>query len=474
MNNLTFQVLNYKTIKKMEVNLSNYDLAIFEGDNGTGKSSIINGILENFLAKNISNTPLTKGEIEGEKRITTKGKDGKEITIIHTFEKDKPTGTFWAMKDGKPIKSVIEIRDILGEPNNMTVDELFQMCKTIDGRRKFIRKYLYQGLTETQLNMLTEYEEMLKPNSQLILRRRDVKNKIDAYKAMNVVLTDEEQKLLQDKEALFKIAEEKRSEFREFMGIKSKFQSFYNSIKMIDVEFHEEFNKIHQEYLSKAKMFYDDILEKFAEKEKFIDERVNPKIDKLKFAIDKQEKGLEVTENFKNLETELIQIHEQINTIEAEKEKIIGKIILPEGVVIHSDGEFSINGLNFSQADISESEAWMLLAELSIKQFDAPYMRMGSASLYNKEKLNKLAELASKHNKIIALERVVDDLKEIRVIGMVVDSDKEEVIKAYFESNTGEIIPEVVNTPTKEELPVIDDIKPEIQGNDEPKTINLF
>jgi hypothetical protein len=75
------------------------------------------------------------------------------------------------------------------------------------------------------------------------------------------------------------------------------------------------------------------------------------------------------------------------------------------------------------------------------------------------------------------LERVVDDLKEIRVIGMVVDIDKEEVIKAYFEGNTAPIISESTNIPETIDVPVIDRInsKEEVSNNEEkPKTINLF
>lgn len=453
MNQLKIEVFNYKTIEKIEADLSGFDIVIFEGNNGMGKSSIINGILENFMAKSISTTPLTQGEKEGEKRITTKDNTGEEITVIHTFNKDNPSGTFWAMKNGKSIKSVNEIRELLGQVNTMTIDELFQMCKNVDGRRKFIKTYLYQGLTSIQQLQLQSIEESIKPRTGSIVQKRlSVKQTIDTLETIiKNNLTEDELKLIQFKETYLQANIVEQNKLQELNSLTSRYATCNNQLQAIKKYIPEILMDKYLILEVESEKLFVETEKQQKEKEVYYNDRVKPKMDMLNTAIIKANQldtqSIQLSQEQVNLDA----INKELEKLTKQKEDILRNVILPEGVVIHSESDFSINGLDFSQADISESEAWMLLAELTIKQFPASYMKMGSASLYNREKLNKLAELANKYNKIIALERVVEDIEDISVVGRIVDDMTNHEIKLVFEGNRGSIISDEVNIPAKED-----------------------
>ena len=68
--------------------LSECDVVIVSGKNREGKSSLINGIFENLTLKNLSDEPLSRGANSGEKSVIIQDKNGKEIKIVHTFEKE--------------------------------------------------------------------------------------------------------------------------------------------------------------------------------------------------------------------------------------------------------------------------------------------------------------------------------------------------------------------------------------------------
>ena len=437
------------------------------------------------MAKAISSTPLTIGEKEGEKRITTMDNTGAEITVIHTFSKEKPTGAFYAMRNGTPIRSVNEIRSLLGETNVLTVDELFQMCKTTDGRRKFIRTYLYQSMSDSQYAKLNEIEDDIKPRTgKLVLNRQTETALIEKLESIiKNSLTEEELTMISKKDA-YEAVEKQKTE--ELENQKKIYENHSTPIKPIqDVletcsEFMiEDHVKKLTEILNDIKKTSDTQKAKLDEMEKFMNERIKPKMSALKSAVDRNESLTITKKSLDESKIKLKDIEDKIEKYTNEKNALLKSIVLPEGVVIHSESDFSIKGLDFSQADISESEAWMLLAELTIKQFPAAYMRMGSASSYNRENRRKLAEMANKYNKIIALERVDDDRDEIRVEGYVYENMEPEtftIIRTDFKAAGAPIISDDTNVPSEHISPVVEPKKVEKEVNmDAPRVVdNLF
>ena len=483
--NLKLKLVNYKLIENMEADFTGFDLVIFGADNGVGKSSIVNGILENFMAKAISSTPLTMGEKEGEKRITTTDNTGAEITIIHSFSKEKPTGTFYAMQHGVPIRSVNEIRALLGETTIMTVDELVQMCKTMDGRRKFIRTYLYQSMNDKQYATLTDIENNIKPRTgKLVLERQTETALIEKLEAIiKNSLSEDEIAMIAKKDNYENVEKQKKEELEAQRELYRRASTPVQPIKDVLETCIEFMTKEHADSLRRIATEIEETSNAskkvLDEMEAFMKEKVEPKMLALRNAITRSE-NLELTrKSLKESTEKLEKIGDDIERLTNEKNALLKSVILPEGVVIHSESDFSIKGLDFSQADISESEAWMLLAELTIKQFPAAYMRMGSASLYNKEKRRKLAEMANKYNKIIALERVDDDRDEIRVEGYVyekMDPETFSIIKTDFKAAGAPIISDDTNVPSEHISPVVEpkNAKKEVNMDDPRIVDNLF
>ena len=107
---------------------------------------------------------------------------------------------------------------------------------------------------------------------------------------------------------------------------------------------------------------------KYSEALAFIEEKIKPGIKNLDIAVNKNNQMAYIRKQLEGIIESLDKINGNIESYKDKKNIILKNITLPEGVVIHSESDFSINGLDFSQADISESQAWMLLAELSIKQ----------------------------------------------------------------------------------------------------------
>jgi hypothetical protein len=143
-----------------------------------------------------------------------------------------------------------------------------------------------------------------------------------------------------------------------------------------------------------------------------------------------------------------------MNKLSDEKNTILSNSNLPEGLVIESDSEFTYNGFNFSETEISESEAQLLLAKLTIPIYDGPYFRMGNADIYGKKALKELNELANKYGKVLAMEKVDDNTDDVYVECLVYD-ELENLQKVKTEVK-------------KEEKPKIEpkeDIKEESTGN---------
>ena len=467
---LKLELVNYKGLPDMSVDISNYDVVVVEGDNRKGKSSIINGLLENFQAKALSDNPTKQGEKEGEKRVEILV-NGKKYVIIHDFSSNKGSGSFYALEGKRQIRSVNEIREILGEVNNLTIEELFSKAKTVPGRREIIRNYFLNDLSQKDKDRLEEIERKIAPRTGDLFIERTAQNKLI-------------EKLKQD---IDRAPSDKDIEMVE----KLNSGSYQNSLDYLEQIF--RIKEYYDEFIDSVKTFHDkyqsikgNLKEKFSKSwsevglsenvEKAIAEIINIETNTEEIS-ERIDKGKEIIATAKAIKSnvdnynkakqdydkelkELDNINEQLENLAKEKETIMKGAKLPKGVKILSESEFTVNGFDFSAADISESEAWMILAEIIIKRFNSPYMRMGNASIYNKENLNNLAKIAADNNKVIALERVIDNLDNIRMVGYVADNtegielDIETISPEANSSNTSnEIQKDEVDT-TEEKEPV--------------------
>jgi hypothetical protein len=432
------ELKNYKAHKEFELPVGDYDIVILNGDNMTGKSSVINGLIENINAKNMSNEPLARGETKGEKSFIVEDKNGEEIKIIHTFDKSNPKGTFYALKDGKKIGSVTKIRELMGEVNTYTVQQLFDMSKNTAGRRKIISEILMRCLTDDQTKRINEINKLIQKDGSLYVKRADINSEIDTINKIEP-LTDEEKKLLEEEEKLTKELAELKSKIeyaKKALSITSGIKSCYTTesvgnlinvfTKREDLDFLGKpigdsifnFAKAQITFIEAMKNVNFDKFDaaikiKISEREEE-EKAINVKISNIE-NIKYKAKSLDNKERLKKLNAMLEETQKEMNDLAEEKDKILAKSNLPKGLKIEGESDFTYNGFDFNEADISESEGWLLIAELTIPIYDAKYYRMGNINAFSKKSLNKIVELAHKNGKSIFLERVVDEIEDVYV-----------------------------------------------------------
>jgi hypothetical protein len=478
MRKIGFELKNYKLIDELNVPLSDVNIILVKGDNKGGKTGLINGIFENLTAKNLSDEPLKQGTTSGEKSVIITDKYGKEIKIVHTFEKKSPRGSFYAIQDGKKISSVEKIRELIGECNKYTIYDFFVMCRTTEGRRKFVSEILMKMLSKEQSERIEEINKNINPrNGVIYLQRRDKNTSLDALKNTPMLSKEEEAILLKEAEWTKLV-----NEVKESINKLTKGDDLLRRINAYIYALNE--NGISQTISPEEITFKnDDIKNLFLNaidmetkilsyKNAFISQKdiINEKIEAIennadyKIALEgllsvekikyKKESYAEINKQITSLEKEIEGINAKMNTLLDEKNTILSNSNLPEGLVIESDSEFTYNGFNFSETEISESEAQLLLAKLTIPIYDGPYFRMGNADIYGKKALKELNELANKYGKVLAMEKVDDNTDDVYVECLVYD-ELENLQKVKTEVK-------------KEEKPKIEpkeDIKEESTGN---------
>lgn len=468
MRKIGFEIKNYKRIKELNVPLSECDVVIVSGKNRDGKSSLINGIFENLTLKNLSDEPLSRGANSGEKSVIIQDKNGKEIKIVHTFEKKSPRGSFYAIQDGKKISSVEKIRELIGECNKYTIYDFFVMCRSTDGRRKFISEILMKMLSKEQSDRIEEINnEINTKNGFTYIKRRDANKALETLKNTPMLTKEEEETLKKEDACKVTVKEtndtvalaEKNLSLVESVntyifnipgsGLSSSLTSEQITFKS------EELKTLLQTIIASETRIleYKDILStQSAKLKQMINDAKNNEvyktavqalldIDKIKY---KKESFTGIQEQITTLEKEIEGLNKKLSDMAEEKDKILNESNLPEGLVIESESEFTYNGFNFSETEISESEAQLLLAKLTIPIYDGPYFRMGNADIYGRDALKELSELAATHGKILAMERVNDDLDEVFVECSVYDED----MVVSNEIMNRENLPE----PTKQEI----------------------
>jgi len=454
---IALEFKNYKKIKDLNFDLNDYDAVIVNGKNREGKTSLINGIFENLTATNLSNQPLTIGEEKGEKTVIVEDKNGKEIKIVHTFSKKSPKGTFYAIQDGQKISSVIKIRELIGDANAYTINEFFMMCKSIPGRRKFIQEVLMRLMTSEQIAKINVINNQINSkDGEFYITRTTLNSELKALEAIPG-LTDEQKTLLAKKDELLenkatseksiKATEHKIDILEKILNniISIENGSGWQTLTKDDIIFKDE----------KAKTLFSNLidLESQALQYKPVCEKgLNSldivltsdqnnllpitnelaEIEKIEYS---QSTNGNLEEKIKDKKKEIEDINKKINNAIDLKSKILSESNLPKGLIIHSESEFTYNGFDFNENEISESEAWLLLAELTIPIYDCKYFRMGNAAIYGKDALEALTTMAAKYGKILALEKVNDDIDDIYVEGIVWDEN-------YADDNLKELVKE--------------------------------
>lgn len=453
-------VVEFKNYKKLgqeeskKMALEGVNVIIVEGGNGQGKTSTITAFREALLCKSLTSEPVTTGEYEGYTKVTIPDKEGKLITIIHDFDKNNTTGKFVGMyENGKAIKSVTELRTLLGSYDDVTVEQLFSLALTVPGRRKIIDEYLKPCLDEEARKEV----KLLEDNYKLFYDERTQLNK--QHDANLILLqqsnvSDEELDLLKQEDAANKALDTLNKRFNELSSIEQqkqqiidardsynreyqpvytmKYERLQQLVKQLE-EIQGEITLLEQQLNDSEKVFTDkmeefskelalrstDVSEELITTSQRIDAGLQfvKQIDSIKKKkLDKDSFSLIVNELSKEIQSK----NDMLTAINDRKKEIFSNSNLPSGLSFDGD-EIYVNGYPIAETSVSESEMKLAWLELKCKINTSKIIVLGNAAAFGQERLDKIVQIATENNKIVLLERVANDEQDVKLIGIVED-----------------------------------------------------
>jgi hypothetical protein len=436
--------VTYENFKALDSGNFNVDgnIIIVQGQNKTGKSSLINGILENLNAKSISKEPQTRESKtkKGYKIVTVLNKKGEEITVYHEFEKGNPKGEFYAEKaDGTKVQNVTEIRELIGDIAPYTVEDFFQKSKYTEGRRDIIKNIFKKMLKEKEVKEIEDIEGKLDTKKGTLYLERREKNTFlksentNLEKKNNEIISIlESLKITSEDDALkeLKKLEESQIDPEQIAKISRQVEMIKGWINDID-QLETTVSKISEKEQNKfknnifkfntgnafIKEFFENMIkerEKITSKK--IDQERKDKLANLKQLISTRN---EVEKSAKNLVSNIDKINKEMDTCIERRNEILTNANLPNELMIESESDFSYNGFEFNENEVSESEAWLIILEIMMQIYSGKLIFAGNASIYDKNSKAKILELAQKYDKQVMLEQVHEDMEEVSMVAYV-------------------------------------------------------
>ena len=474
---IVLEFINYKLFEKKTFDLQDFNVYFIQGPNESGKTSVITALQEMYGILPLTSDPLTTGTTEGSKTFHIPDKDGNIVTVKHTYDRTKAKGKFVAFdKDGTPLRKVGEIRELLGTYSRITTEQFFDMVKTAAGRKEIIDDYFVKFLTDEEIAALCKQKDL---EAVYFDERTEEKRKVDFAEKMELDnrLTAGETELLTKKISSHKLLNQLKEQRdgvkfldsnlkvlkerdlalnaqvdgikaiiegaitgteEQLPDMKTELEDMEKAVNALkeDIKKAEEFLK--DPYPKEKKDEIDGLKKQIAENNKEIesekekagdpdmtlkqiDERIARGEDlnsRIAICEAKQEKHAEASKEYAEKQGEWAELDKKVDRARKSVEKIYASSALPSGVKIEGD-TFTLNGFEFSETQISESKAKLVIAEILCRVDTSPLLVMGNAGSFGAERLNELCELAEKHNKIMFLEKVLDDEEDVRVVGVV-------------------------------------------------------
>ena len=467
---------NYKLLKNKTFDLKGYHVLIIQGPNESGKTTARTALKENWQAKSLTKQPLTTGEEEGFVEITVPDKHGNAVIIKHDFNKFNQVGTFTAIdSNGKVIKSPGKMRELMGNYEHLSVQEIWALTQSLPGIRQLQENFFSKCLTQEERDKIKELDlEIDTSNGTIFNERRLAKGEVDRLQKIidsNPFISDEDLSKvnnLDNAKVNLKDIEKELSDIDLVLQERTHIQEKINQLL-------EEKNSL-PETIKESNTLYDDLIQKNEETIKDYTKKINDfKLDNEKLIrtkeetaqeFDKQElslsqqleieksklppeppsreslqeritKGETFIDNVSNLKIQydalkgnkklsidatkkLLDLETKLTDKRNEKKEILSNSNLPAGISIE-ENDITINGLPLRETQISETTVKLAITEIACQIGEAKLIDGGSASDYGHERLKQVAAIAAKYNKLLILEKVDDDLPDIRVVGYVED-----------------------------------------------------
>jgi energy-coupling factor transporter ATP-binding protein EcfA2 len=474
---IVMKLKNYKLIKDFDKTYENARILLVTGKNEVGKSSLIRGLIENMTAKSTTPQPVTIGEKDGAKSFTIPDKNGNPVTIVNNFSEKNPKGSFYAIDYmGRKIKSVDDIRELIGVFQEMSIDKFYNLQSTAEGRRKII-KQMYSLLSPEDQQRIEHIDKETNKGGSTFDQRTAINAEIKALENIikESIPTNEEEILAQEYVNINVNLEKLRSDYQQ-ANIKVSSQT---ALKDRLKEYQDEYDKLpalhekmkadtQQKTDANAKQieYYREQIELLGNENKALVEDLNKSTNELRQkAKDIKSKISEIEKNVGDTDVDIVELTKSIQEAEAikersagarakhaeyiknlerikaarqkeeeftaeiqslrsQKEDIIANSNLPSGLVIDGD-TFTWNDFVFDDNQISKSSALLVIAEILCNIVESRIVYIGEKALFDKDRFKQLVKIAQKYGKIPVLEEVIDNQVEIKVITEIEDEETE-------------------------------------------------
>jgi recombinational DNA repair ATPase RecF len=432
---------NYKLLKDKEVVLTGSNIYFVQGPNKVGKTSFLKALTSLQIAQDDTPVKVTHGESEGFYEATIPASDGTVLTIRHEFT-DDGKGKFIAIReDGTKISQVTEIRKLFNY-TPIDVSQFFAMSNSAEGRRKQ-RDIILKLLTDEEREQFTDLDLQEQHYYDL---RTEVNKKVDtADSSIKAIVIPKEDELLvpREKEAKdLKTLYEKVRDARKILAPQKQTSlDLETRITRLENEIKEKQKEIDQikETLQKGKDASSELEKQIAPYEKYSDQEIAEKIStgeniltKITSISTKNDLKKEWTEKWETQKAESDKLTKKIDECRTKKTEIITNSDLPVENISFDDGYLTIDGFQFKESQVCESDAIIILANILAKINPGPIQIIGNAGDLDFEKLELLNKIAEKNNKVMFVDEVVRDSDNIVIVGY------EEISKADFHAKLDE------------------------------------
>jgi len=430
---------NYKLLEDKRFLLKGSAIYFVQGPNRVGKTSFLNALAAIQGAKETTKEPVTRGKEEGYNEFVIPGADGKSYTIKHSFDNEK--NRFIAIDDeGNKISNVTDIRKIFNY-THFTVGDWFRLSATEKGRRQQ-KEILLKLLSDTEKAKYGELEDL--EDVKYIARTSINRNKeVQEATLKNSSITDEELKSLENLDKIEK-------DLAKYSAHDTRLQLLDKNITVADTTINKLTDTIAQiksnleahelELANEQKTLTEDLLSVYEiEKELEIkltvvneetgnaviqteefDElctQLNADVTSIQGIVYKRDQHNETETKLKETNASWTMLDEEIKGIREAKAKIISKSKLPLDNISFEDGYLTVDGFTFTEDQVCESDGILLVAKIMSEINPGPVQLIGDASVLDFNRLEELNKIAEDKGKVLFVDEVVRDLKDIRVVG---------------------------------------------------------
>ena len=435
------RIINIKVHQDKYIDLSQGELLAFIGKNKSGKSTIIQCLESIAMVQNTMTNPIRSGETAGKVIRNGKTRDGLPITIewevLENGQNAFRASYINDQGDPKIITDPKVIRELIGSYFKLSVQDVFDMMKYSEGRKEFIKTYLYACLTVAQReevvaidlkitdrkNKLTEnnlYHQRTAVNKEIesltILCNRETiseaeETEISRLPKYELTLEKLNKELEASQKAeLSKVTlDVKKDKITDIMASINGYLDDYSEIPQDEHDAVPALEWFAEELTEVTALITE--YEKQIEAAAPIKKRVETGTALITTAKEYQEKKKRINTNLFVLQEKKDQVkklNDQIDALKKKRLDIIAKSSLPGGLSFDEE-TISLNGFEFTDTSLSETEARISIVELLCGISTADFVSIGDWSLYDSESKKKILEIAKKHNRMVIGQLVTDN-----------------------------------------------------------------